>query len=64
MIRQNRGNLDLRPMAFAGLWESYENQGELDETCAILTTEANELAAQAHSRMPTSGRSPKRREEA
>jgi putative SOS response-associated peptidase YedK len=32
------------PFAFAGLWEG--------DTCTILTTEANPLAAQVHSRMP------------
>jgi putative SOS response-associated peptidase YedK len=38
------GRKDGRPLAFAGLWE--------EETFTILTTEANELAAQVHNRMP------------
>jgi putative SOS response-associated peptidase YedK len=36
--------VDGGPFAFAGLWEG--------ETCTLLTTEANELAAQVHDRMP------------
>ena len=46
------------PMAFAGLWEIWkdpEAEGE-DEgwlrTCAIVTTDANELLAPIHDRMP------------
>ena len=44
---------DDRPFAFAGLWESWERpeHGYL-ETCAILTTEPNELVARVHNRMP------------
>lgn len=43
-----------KPFAFAGLWESWdEPQGKSPlESCAILTTAANELAAQVHDRMP------------
>lgn len=43
-----------KPFAFAGLWESWdEPQGKFPlESCAILTTAANELAAQVHDRMP------------
>ena len=41
------------PMAFAGLWESWQSpQGEWIRSCAILTTAANEFMAQAHHRMP------------
>jgi putative SOS response-associated peptidase YedK len=43
---------DGRPLAFAGLWESWEHEGELLDNCAILTTDANEVAAPAHNRMP------------
>jgi putative SOS response-associated peptidase YedK len=39
---------DGQPFAFAGLWEKWQ----VIESCTILTTEANELAAQMHDRMP------------
>jgi putative SOS response-associated peptidase YedK len=41
--------------AFAGIWESWDPGGSEDnqvESCAILTTSANELAKQVHDRMP------------
>jgi putative SOS response-associated peptidase YedK len=38
---------------FAGLWEHWEGKdGELIESCTILTTEANELVRPVHDRMP------------
>ena len=42
------------PIAFAGLWSSWKNpeSGEAFETCAIVTTTPNELAATVHDRMP------------
>jgi putative SOS response-associated peptidase YedK len=44
---------DDRPFAFAGLWESWEGAGRPTlVTCAILTTEANELIRAMHDRMP------------
>jgi putative SOS response-associated peptidase YedK len=43
---------DGKPFAFAGLWEAAELKGEQVESCAVLTTNANELAAPVHSRMP------------
>ena len=43
---------DERPWAFAGLWERWEGEGGPVETCAILTTEANELVRPVHDRMP------------
>ena len=43
---------DGKPLAFAGLWETWEHEGEVLDTCAILTTDANELAAPVHNRMP------------
>ncbi len=45
---------DRSPFAFAGLWESWKNpeSGETVESCTIIVTEANELVAQIHDRMP------------
>jgi putative SOS response-associated peptidase YedK len=43
---------DGSPLAFAGLWEHWERGGETIESCSIITTEANELAAPVHDRMP------------
>src|SRR5262245_43430702 len=41
-----------KPFAFAGLWETWHGDGDPLETCAILTTDANDLAKQVHNRMP------------
>jgi putative SOS response-associated peptidase YedK len=43
---------DGEPFALAGLWERWEGGGEPLETCTLLTTEANELLAPHHDRMP------------
>jgi putative SOS response-associated peptidase YedK len=44
---------DSAPFAFAGLWERWQGiGGEAVETCAILTTDPNELLAPLHDRMP------------
>jgi len=44
---------DCEPFAFAGLWERWEGPDmEFIESCSILTTQANELVAQLHNRMP------------
>jgi putative SOS response-associated peptidase YedK len=44
-----------KPFAFAGLWEQWWGNGEDKppvETCTIITTDPNELAATFHDRMP------------
>lgn len=42
-----------RPFGFAGLWDRWKSpEGEVLETCTILTTEANETAKAIHERMP------------
>jgi putative SOS response-associated peptidase YedK len=39
--------------AFAGLWEEWKTpEGELRQTCTIITTEPNELMSSLHHRMP------------
>ena len=47
------GSADDKPLAFAGLWERWEGpDGEVIESCTILTTDANELLQPIHDRMP------------
>jgi putative SOS response-associated peptidase YedK len=43
-----------KPFVFAGPWETWKGEGEDEpiQSCAILTTDANELAREAHDRMP------------
>ena len=36
----------------AGLWEHWEQDGSVIESCTLLTTEANEMMASLHHRMP------------
>jgi putative SOS response-associated peptidase YedK len=45
---------DEEPFAFAGLWEGWENPEDDKEvqSCSLITTEANELMAPIHDRMP------------
>ena len=44
---------DGRPFAFAGLWDRWQPaSGEPIETCAIVTTEPNEVVGRVHGRMP------------
>jgi putative SOS response-associated peptidase YedK len=43
---------DGQPFGMAGLWESNDRFGELLQTCAIITTDANEMMAPIHDRMP------------
>lgn len=44
---------DGSPYAFAGLWESWQaGEGEKVRSCAIITTDANDLVSGIHHRMP------------
>ena len=44
---------DGEPFAIAGLWEHWEGQdGQVIESCTLLTTEPNGLLAPIHNRMP------------
>jgi putative SOS response-associated peptidase YedK len=44
---------DERLFGFAGLWERWEGEGgRVVNSCAILTTEANEVLRPVHDRMP------------
>ena len=43
---------DASPFAFAGLWEIWNGDGDEVRTCAIITTEANDLMSEIHHRMP------------
>jgi putative SOS response-associated peptidase YedK len=43
---------DEQPFAFAGLWDEWKGPDGPIETCAIITTDANELAKTVHDRMP------------
>lgn len=46
--------VDREPYAYAGLWETWTplSDGEPRVTCTILTTDANEVVAEVHDRMP------------
>jgi putative SOS response-associated peptidase YedK len=47
------GLADGKPLAFAGLWERWKApEGDIIESCTILTTDANELLQPIHDRMP------------
>lgn len=44
---------DSRPFAFAGLWEHWgDKEGQVLESCTVLTTQPNELIRPLHNRMP------------
>ena len=44
---------DERPFAFAGLWDHWtSSDGQVIESCALLTTEPNTLMSPIHQRMP------------
>jgi putative SOS response-associated peptidase YedK len=42
---------DDQPLGFAGLWERWDRGEEPTDSCTIITTDANELAASIHDRM-------------
>ena len=47
------GMKDDSPFAFAGIWDHWRTpQGNVIESCAILTTRPNELLRDVHDRMP------------
>lgn len=39
-------------MAFAGLWDRWEHDGAIIESCTIITTDANDVMKPVHDRMP------------
>ena len=39
-------------LAFAGLWDHWEHEGEMIDSCTIITTEANDVMLPVHDRMP------------
>ncbi|MBA3756112.1 MAG: SOS response-associated peptidase [Nitrosomonas sp.] len=43
---------DGRPVSLAGIWERATIDDEIIQSCAILTTECNELVSPIHDRMP------------
>ncbi|MDG4553505.1 MAG: SOS response-associated peptidase [Candidatus Competibacter sp.] len=43
---------DGQALAFAGLWERWERDGQILESCTILVTTTNALIAPIHDRMP------------
>jgi len=43
---------DSQPFAFAGLWERWEKEGQIVESCTIIVTGANDLMMPIHDRMP------------
>lgn len=43
---------DELPFAFAGIWDTWSNRGDVVTSCAIITTAANELVGELHDRMP------------
>jgi putative SOS response-associated peptidase YedK len=43
---------DGAPLAFAGIWQDWERDGEALTTCAVVTTGANEAMSTIHHRIP------------
>jgi len=41
-----------RAFALAGIWDRWQRDGDVLETCSIITTNPNALAARVHHRMP------------
>ncbi|SEN67711.1 SOS response-associated peptidase [Lihuaxuella thermophila] len=41
------------PFAFAGLWDRWEQNGEVIHSCTVITTIPNELMEPIHNRMPS-----------
>jgi len=46
------GLADQKPFAFAGIWERWEREGQILESCAIIVTQANDFMKPIHDRMP------------
>lgn len=44
--------IDEQPFAFAGLWDRWRSDEKSIESCAIITTSANEIVSPIHTRMP------------
>ena len=44
--------VDGQPLAFAGLWERWERDSQILESCTILVTQANAVITPIHDRMP------------
>ncbi|HZZ78706.1 MAG TPA: SOS response-associated peptidase [Gemmataceae bacterium] len=43
---------DDKPLAFAGIWDTWKGEETPIESCAIITTSANDLSRPIHDRMP------------
>jgi putative SOS response-associated peptidase YedK len=43
---------DEAPFAFAGVWDEWRKDGAVVASCAIVTTDANEILEPIHDRMP------------
>lgn len=43
---------DRQLLAFAGLWDRWSGNGDVIDSCTIITTEANDLVRTIHDRMP------------
>ena len=41
-----------QPFSFAGLWEHWQKDDKVVESCTIIVTDANELTKDIHDRMP------------
>ena len=43
---------DRAPFTFAGIWDRWQHNGRSITSCAIITTKANKLLSEIHTRMP------------